>query len=67
MAPRGPPLVEELGGFFHTGRVVPDAAEEQQVAPQNPFRHRSGVRPLLAINQAPEQIHDVALNPEKEQ
>lgn len=61
MATRGPPLVEESGGFLHTGRVVPDGAEQQQVAPQNSLRHRSGVSPLLAIDQAAEQIHDVAL------
>ena len=33
------PLVEELGGFFHAGGIVPDAAEQQQVAPQHSLGH----------------------------
>ncbi len=55
------PLVEEMGGFGHTGRIVPDAAEQQQVTPQHSLRNWSRVIPLLLINQPPKQVHDVAL------
>lgn len=61
VAVRVPPLVKELCGFGHTGSVVPDAGEQQQVAPQHSLRHWSRVSPFLPINQPPEQIHNVAL------
>lgn len=55
------PLIKELRGFGHTGRIVSDAGEQQQVTPEHSLRHWSRVSPLLPINQTPEQIHDVAL------
>lgn len=61
VAVRVPPLVEELGGFGHTGAVVPDAAEQQQVAPQHSLRHCSRVSPLLLVNQPPKQSYNVGL------
>lgn len=61
------PLLEEPRGSGHAGSVVPVAAEQQQVAPQHPLRHRTRVVPLLSVDQRLEQVQHVVLREERTQ
>lgn len=59
------PLVKELGGFGHTGSIVPNTGKQQQVTSQHSLRHGAGVIPFLLVNQILEQIYNIALKNKK--